>query len=88
MFTRNYAEVFAGDENWNAVEVPAGDRYTWPDSTYVRRPSFFEGMPADAPGVEPIDRRPGPGAARRLDHHRSHLTRRGDQKGQPGRAAG
>jgi aconitate hydratase len=54
MFERNYAEVFSGDEMWNAVEVPAGDRYTWPDSTYVRRPSFFEQMPAEAPGVEPI----------------------------------
>jgi aconitate hydratase len=54
MFKRNYAEVFAGDETWNAVEVPAGDRYTWPDSTYVRRPTFFEEMPAEAPGVEPI----------------------------------
>ncbi len=55
MFTRNYGEVFAGDETWNAVEIPEGDRYTWPDSTYVRRPSFFEGMPAEAPGVEPIE---------------------------------
>jgi aconitate hydratase len=54
MFTRNYGEVLEGDENWNAVEVPEGDRYDWPDSTYVRRPSFFEGMPAQAPGVEPI----------------------------------
>ncbi len=54
MFTRNYAGVFDGDETWNAVEVPAGDRYTWPDSTYVRQPSFFEQMPADPPGVEPI----------------------------------
>ncbi len=54
MFTRNYGEVMEGDENWNAVEVPAGDRYTWPDSTYVRRPTFFERMPADPPGVEPI----------------------------------
>jgi aconitate hydratase len=54
MFKRNYAEVFAGDETWNGVEVPGGDRYTWPDSTYVRRPSFFEEMPAEAPGVEPI----------------------------------
>ncbi|HXS34349.1 MAG TPA: aconitate hydratase, partial [Solirubrobacterales bacterium] len=54
MFTRNYGEVFSGDETWNAVEIPEGDRYTWPDSTYVRRPSFFEGMPAEAPGVEPI----------------------------------
>ncbi len=56
MFSRNYAEVFAGDESWNAVEVPAGDRYDWPDSTYVRQPSFFEEMPADPPGVEPIIR--------------------------------
>ena len=55
MFTRNYGAVFEGDETWRAVEVPEGDRYTWPDSTYVRRPSFFEGMPAEAPGVEPIE---------------------------------
>jgi len=54
MFARNYAEVFSGDETWNAVDVPAGDRYTWPDSTYVRQPSFFQRMPADPPGVEPI----------------------------------
>ena len=54
MFTRNYGGVMEGDETWKAVEVPEGDRYTWPDSTYVRRPSFFEGMPAEAPGVEPI----------------------------------
>jgi aconitate hydratase len=54
MFARNYAGVFDGDETWNAVEIPEGDRYTWPDSTYVRQPSFFEQMPADPPGVEPI----------------------------------
>ncbi len=56
MFTRNYGEVMTGDETWRAVEVPEGDRYTWPDSTYVRRPSFFEGMPVEAPGVEPIEK--------------------------------
>jgi aconitate hydratase A / 2-methylisocitrate dehydratase len=54
MFQRNYAEVFSGDEAWNAVDVPSGGRYTWPESTYVRRPSFFEEMPAQAPGVAPI----------------------------------
>jgi len=54
MFTRNYGGVMKGDENWNAVEVPTGDRYTWPDSTYVRRPTFFERMPVEPPGVEPI----------------------------------
>jgi aconitate hydratase len=55
MFTRSYGEVFEGDENWNAVEVPEGDRYTWPDSTYVRRPSFFEEMPEQPADVEPIE---------------------------------
>jgi aconitate hydratase len=55
MFTRNYGGVLEGDETWKAVEVPEGDRYDWPDSTYVRRPSFFEGMPAEAPGVESIE---------------------------------
>jgi aconitate hydratase len=54
MFTRNYAEVLEGDENWRAVEVPEEDRYSWPESTYVRRPTFFDGMPAEAPGVEEI----------------------------------
>ncbi|HEX2707175.1 MAG TPA: aconitate hydratase [Solirubrobacterales bacterium] len=54
MFARNYAGVFSGDETWNAVEIPEGDRYTWPNSTYVRQPNFFEQMPADPPGVEPI----------------------------------
>jgi aconitate hydratase len=54
MFTRNYGGVLEGDETWKEVEVPEGDRYTWPDSTYVRRPSFFDGMPAEPPPVEPI----------------------------------
>ncbi len=57
MFTRSYANVFDGDESWQAIEVPEGDRYTWPDSTYVRRPSFFEGM-----DVEPAEREPIKGA--------------------------
>ena len=55
MYKRNYADVFTGDEEWNAVEVPEGDRYTWPDSTYVRQPSFFQDMPADPPGIAPIE---------------------------------
>jgi aconitate hydratase A / 2-methylisocitrate dehydratase len=55
MFTKNYAEVFAGDERWNAIRVPEGDRYEWPDSTYVRRPPFFEGMATDPPPVPPIE---------------------------------
>jgi aconitate hydratase len=49
VFTRNYASVFDGDDRWRALPVPAGDRYAWdPDSTYVARPPFFDGL-ADAP---------------------------------------
>jgi aconitate hydratase len=45
MFRGSYGEVFKGDESWNALEVPEGDRYAWdPDSTYVKRPPYFEGM--------------------------------------------
>jgi aconitate hydratase len=47
MFRSSYGEVFAGDERWNSLAVPAGDRFEWePDSTYVRLPPYFEGMPA------------------------------------------
>ena len=55
MFKRNYADVFTGDEEWNAVEVPEGDRYDWPDSTYVRQPSFFQDIPADPPGIGAVE---------------------------------
>ena len=52
MFRRSYGEVFEGDPSWNALEVPEGDRYAWDaQSTYVRRPPYFEGMPAEAPGA-------------------------------------
>ncbi|MEQ1822338.1 MAG: aconitate hydratase AcnA [Fimbriimonadaceae bacterium] len=45
MFRANYADVFKGDEKWNAIEVGAGDRYDWvPSSTYVKKPPYFEGM--------------------------------------------
>jgi aconitate hydratase len=54
MFTRSYSDVFTGDERWRGIEVPEGDRYTWPDSTYVRKPSFFEGMDPEPKPVEPI----------------------------------
>ncbi|MDQ5895821.1 MAG: aconitate hydratase, partial [Actinomycetota bacterium] len=55
MFEKNYGDVFKGDQNWQDVKVPEGERYTWPASTYVRLPSFFEAMPADPPGLSPIE---------------------------------
>lgn len=43
MFTSDYADVFAGDERWRSLPTPAGDTFTWDqDSTYVRRPPYFE----------------------------------------------
>jgi aconitate hydratase len=48
MFTRDYADVFRGDDNWRALEIPAGDTFAWAeDSTYVRRPPYFDGMPVE-----------------------------------------
>ncbi|MDQ2626808.1 MAG: aconitate hydratase [Actinomycetota bacterium] len=45
MFTASYADVFTGDDRWRALEVPAGDTFSWdPDSTYVRQPPYFDGM--------------------------------------------
>jgi aconitate hydratase len=55
MFTRSYDDVFSGDERWKGLDTPDGDRYTWPDSTYVRKPSFFEGMDDEPAPVEPIE---------------------------------
>jgi aconitate hydratase len=55
MFTRQYANVFEGDERWKALDVPTGDLYTWSDdSTYVKNPPFFQGMTPEPPGVQPI----------------------------------
>jgi len=49
MFTSDYADVFAGDEHWRSLDTPEGDTFAWdPESTYVRKPPYFEGM-----GVQP-----------------------------------
>jgi aconitate hydratase len=52
MYTREYAHVFAGDERWRSLPVPAGDTFAWdPASTYVRQPPFFDGL-APEPGPQ------------------------------------
>ncbi|MGZ6269783.1 MAG: aconitate hydratase AcnA, partial [Candidatus Limnocylindrales bacterium] len=52
IFRETYASVFEGDDRWRALPIPTGDRYAWdPDSTYVARPPFFEGM---GPEAEPL----------------------------------
>ncbi len=46
MFQSKYADVFKGPEQWQQLDVPKGDRFAWdPKSTYVRLPTFFEGIP-------------------------------------------
>ena len=54
MFTRDYADVFAGDERWKGLPTPTGKTFEWdPDSTYVRKPTYFEGMsPEPSPVVD------------------------------------
>ncbi|MDX6672487.1 MAG: aconitate hydratase [Solirubrobacteraceae bacterium] len=55
MFRKSYAEVFDGDERWNSLDVPTGDRFEWdPDSTYVRRAPFFDGIEREPAAVEDI----------------------------------
>jgi aconitate hydratase len=47
MFTRDYADVFAGDERWRSLPTPSGDTFAWDaESTYVRKPPYFDGMTA------------------------------------------
>jgi aconitate hydratase len=59
MFRSSYASVFDGDERWRALPTPEGDTFAWAeDSTYIRRPSFFEGMTAEPqPPAEIVDAR-------------------------------
>ncbi len=55
MFTRGYADVFAGDERWKSLPTPTGKTFEWdPESTYVRKPPYFEGMPAQPAPVTDI----------------------------------
>jgi aconitate hydratase len=55
MFKSSYDSVFAGDKNWNSLDVPGGEIYTWDaDSTYVKNPPYFEGMSLQTRPVEDI----------------------------------
>jgi aconitate hydratase A / 2-methylisocitrate dehydratase len=55
MFGHGYADVFAGDERWRSLPTPTGDIFEWDaDSTYVRKPPYFEGMPESPEPVQDI----------------------------------
>ncbi len=49
-YERRYSDVFAGDERWQSMDVPTGNRFDWADSsTYVRQPTYFQAMSKEAP---------------------------------------
>ena len=55
MFRKEYAEVFTGDEKWQAIDVPKADTYAWQsDSTYIQHPPFFENIAGDPPRITDI----------------------------------
>ncbi len=56
MFRKSYEEVFDGDERWNSLEIPSGELFAWDeDSTYVRRPPFFEDLPREPEPIRDIE---------------------------------
>jgi aconitate hydratase len=56
MFSSDYADVFAGDERWRSLPTPEGNTFAWdPDSTYVRRAPYFDGMPDEPTPVVDIE---------------------------------
>ncbi|MFE2376125.1 aconitate hydratase AcnA [Streptomyces sp. NPDC059398] len=55
MFNKSYQDVFAGDAQWQALSIPTGNTFEWDaESTYVRKPPYFEGMTMDPAPVEDI----------------------------------
>ncbi|GAB2717800.1 aconitate hydratase [Streptomyces bullii] len=55
MFSKSYSDVFAGDAQWQALPIPTGNTFEWdPQSTYVRKPPYFEGMTMETTPVSDI----------------------------------
>ncbi|MCS4249385.1 aconitate hydratase AcnA [Pseudomonas sp. BIGb0164] len=55
MFHKEYAEVFAGDEQWQAIEVPQAATYVWQkDSTYIQHPPFFDDIAGPLPEIKDV----------------------------------
>jgi aconitate hydratase len=56
LYRTTYADVFKGPKKWQELEAPQGDRYDWqPDSTYIRRPPFFDNFADDKGAMEDIN---------------------------------
>lgn len=54
MFKDVYEKIEMGSSNWQSLEAPSGKLFSWDDSTYIKRPPFFEGMTRELPVREPI----------------------------------
>jgi len=55
MFRSSYSSVFQGDDRWNSIESPEGEKFDWQDdSTYIQNPPYFRGMTLEAPGIPEI----------------------------------
>ncbi len=55
MFATRYADVFKGDDKWQAIAVSGEETYQWPPSTYIAKPPFFDGMKREPEAVKPIE---------------------------------
>lgn len=56
MFTEGYSDLYEGDDNWRSMELPEGDTFEWQaDSTYVRKPAFFDGMTREPEALQDIE---------------------------------
>ncbi len=55
MFTSDYGDVFRGDDSWRGLDIATGDVFTWDEqSTYVRRPPYFDGLTQEPPPLQDI----------------------------------
>ena len=55
LFQEEYRNVYSGNEAWGGIRLDKGDRYRWkPESTYIRQPTFFQGLSKHVPSVAPV----------------------------------
>ena len=54
MFSERYSHIFEGDETWNNLDVVDSEQYNWPESTYVKKPTFFDGITQQPEAIDAI----------------------------------
>ena len=85
MFRKQYATVLDGDAHWQGLKFPAGDTYGWePDSTYIRKAPYFDGMTAKPEPVDGDQGRARAGGAWRLSDDRPYFSGGLDQEERSG----